>query len=88
MYLLKGEQQRECIFCECPLTLHYIFLECSDTLLARNLLLNNVQSMQNLYTKVNKSDCLQKCDIFNKTLHFYSFTFLTFILYFMSVECK
>ena len=37
-YLLKGEQQPECIFCDCPLTLHHIFSDCSDTLPARNLL--------------------------------------------------
>ena len=52
-YLLKGEQQPECIFCDCPLNLHHIFLERSDTLPARNLLLNNVQTMNDLLTQVN-----------------------------------
>ena len=31
-YFLKGEQQLECIFCDCPLTYHHIFLESADTL--------------------------------------------------------
>ena len=48
-YLLKGEQQPKCIFCDCPLILHHIFLECSDNLPAGNLLLNNVQTMQDLF---------------------------------------
>ena len=53
-YLLKGEQQPECLYD----FLSY-FLECSDTLPARNLLLNNVQTMQDLFTQVNNSDILQ-----------------------------
>ena len=78
-YLIKGEQQPVCIFCDCPLTLHHIFLECSDTLPARNLLLHNVQTMQDLITQVNISDILQilqECDFYNKIkrfLHFYMF---------------
>ena len=48
-YLLKGEQQPECIFCDCSLTSHHIILECSDNLPAGNLLLNNVQTMQDLF---------------------------------------
>ena len=46
-----------------------VSLECSDTLPARNLLLNNVQSMQDLFTKVNINDILQflqECDFYNK----------------------
>ena len=58
-YLSKSEQQPECIFCDCPLTIHHIFLECSDALPARNLLPNNVQTMQDLFTQVNISDILQ-----------------------------
>ena len=68
-YLLKGEQQPECIFCDCLLTLDYIFLERSDTLPARNLLLNNVRTMQDLFTQANISDIfqfLQECDFYNK----------------------
>ena len=55
------------------------FLECSETLTARNLLLNNVQSMQDLFTKVSTNDILQflqECDFYNKIyryLHFYIF---------------
>ena len=48
-------------FCDCPLTLHQIFLECSDTLPARNMVHNNVQTMQDLFTQVNISDILQFC---------------------------
>ena len=77
-YLLKGEQQPECIFCDCPLTWHHIFLDCSDTLTASNLLLNNVQSMQ-IFTKVSTDDILQflqECDFYNKIdFFFYTFTF-------------
>ena len=54
--LLNDEQQPECIFCDFPLTLHHIFLECSDTLPARNVLLNNVETMQELFIQVNISD--------------------------------
>ena len=50
-YLLKGEKPPECMFCDCPLTLHHLFLYCSDTLLAWNLPLHNVQSMQDLFTR-------------------------------------
>ena len=39
-YLLKGEQHSDWKFCNCPLTFYHIFLERSDTLPARNLLLN------------------------------------------------
>ena len=68
-YLLKGDQQPECIFCDCLLILHHIFLEFSDTLPARSLLLNNVQTVQDLFTQVNISDIwqfLQECDFYNK----------------------
>ena len=81
-YLLKGEQQPECIFCDCPLTLHHIFLECPDTLPARNSLLNNVQTMQDLFTQVNISDILQflqECDFYNK-IYFFFYTFIFFII--------
>ena len=47
----------------------YLFLECSEILPARNLLLNNVQSMQDLFTKVSTNDILQflqECDFYNK----------------------
>ena len=39
-YLLKGEQHSDWKFCNCPLTFYHIFLERSDALPARNLLLN------------------------------------------------
>ena len=81
-YFLKGEQQPEGMFCDCPLTLHHIFLECSDTLPARNLLLNNAQSMQDLLTQVNIRDILQflqQCDFHNKFKAFYTFTFYIFL---------
>ena len=45
------------------------FLECSEYLPARNLLLNNVQSMQDRFTKVSTNDILQflqECDFYNK----------------------
>ena len=61
IYLLKGEQQPECIFNDCPLTSHHIFLKCSDTLPARNLLLDNVQTLQYLFAQVNLSDIVQFC---------------------------
>ena len=78
-YLLKGEQQPECISCNCPLTLYHIFLECIDTFPARNLLLDYIQSMQDLFTKVNINDILlflQESDFYYKVsrfLHFYIF---------------
>ena len=68
-YYLKSEQLSEFIFCDCPLTFHHIFGECSETLPARNLLLYNVKTMQDLFTRVNISDImqfLQECDFYNK----------------------
>ena len=68
-YLLKGEQQPECIFCDCLLTLDYIFLERSDILTARNYVRTNVRTMQDLFTQANISDIfqfLQECDFYNK----------------------
>ena len=44
--LSGGDQQPECIFCDCPLTLHRVLLECSGTLPARNLLLDDVQTVR------------------------------------------
>ena len=87
-YLLKSKRQTECIFCDCPLTLHHIFLECSDTLPARNLLLNNVQTMRNLFTKVNISDILQFLwDFLQQNLKKFTLLhFLNFFLSFMSVR--
>ena len=51
-FFFKGKQQPECIFCDCLLTLYDIFLECSDTFPAPNLL---------LFTKVHINYILQFC---------------------------
>ena len=68
-YLLQGEQQPECIFCDCPLTIQHIFLECSDTFSARNLLFGNVKTMHDLFTMFDVNvllQFLQECDFYNK----------------------
>ena len=60
------------------LYVHHIFLECYNTLPARNLLFNNVQTMQDLFTQVIISDILQflqKCDFYN----FYTYIFYIFM---------
>ena len=80
-YLLKGEQQPECIFCDCSLTLRPIFLERSDTLPARNLLLYNAQTVQDLFAKVNFSEILQfllESDFTTNFKDFYTFNFFIF----------
>ena len=60
IHVLKKEQPK-CIFCDCPSTLHHIFLECSDTLPARNLHLNNVQTVQDLkYRFISVIFCIFK----------------------------
>ena len=67
IYLLKREQQTECIFCNCSLAFYHIF--CSDTFPARNFLLNKIQSIQYHFTKVYINDILQflqECDFYNK----------------------
>ena len=57
-YLLKGEQQPECIFCDCPLTLYHLFFECSYTLppgtysLCKNFLTAELQ-LQNCSQVIN-----------------------------------
>ena len=82
VYLLKGEQEPERLFCDCPLTVYRIFLECSDNFSAINLLLlNNVQSMLDLFTNVNINDTLQflqDCDFITK---FTDFTLLHLCFY-------
>ena len=78
-YLLKGEQQPECILCDWPLTLHHIFLECFDTLPAKHLLLNN-WLCKIFFAHINISDILQilqECDFYNKIK---IFTLLHFLL--------
>ena len=45
--LLKGEHQAERIFCNCPLTIQHIFLECSDTFHVQDsLFFRNLRTMQ------------------------------------------
>ena len=82
-YLLKGEQQPECIFCDCHLILHHIFLECSDTLPARNLLLlNNVQTLQDLWHRlISVIFCIfcRSVIFTTKFKDFYTFTFSIFL---------
>ena len=58
------KQQPECIFCDCPFSCDVI-----NTLPTSNLLLNNLQSLQNLFIKVSTNDSLQflqECDFCNK----------------------
>ena len=43
-------------------------VQITNTFPARNSLLNNVQSMQDLFTKVNINDILQECDFYNKMM--------------------
>ena len=93
----KDEQQSECIFCDCPLIWHHIFLDCSDTLPARNLLLNNVQTMRDLLTQANISDFFAGVWFLQQNLksfillhfyiylHFYTFTFIYISYTFMLV---
>ena len=57
--LLQGEWQPECIFCNCLLTIQHIFIECSDTFPARNLLFGNVQTMHDLFTMFDVNVLLQ-----------------------------
>ena len=68
-YLLQGEKQPGCIFCDCPLTVYHIFWDCLYLFPARRVLFTNVQSMQGLFTKVNINDIMQfwqECDFYNK----------------------
>ena len=50
-YLLKGEHQPECTFCDCTLTIQHIFLQCSDTFLVQESLFRIMQTMQEILTK-------------------------------------
>ena len=82
-YLLKVEQQPECICCDYPLTFYQVFLECSDTFSARNLL-TNVQCLRGLFTKVHINNILQvfrEGDFYSKIKRFLNFS--TFYVYLM-----
>ena len=70
---LKGEQKPKCTFCDCPFDFTSCIFGVFRPLPARNLLLNNVQTMQDLFTQVNISDILQflqECNFYNKILRF------------------
>ena len=55
--LLKREDRPECVFCQCPLTVNHILLECGDTTLIRNTYFN-VQSMTELFNNVDLNKIL------------------------------
>ena len=77
------EQQTESIFCDCPLTLDHIFLECSDTLPARNLL-SNVR-LHVCKTFLHRLIAVMFCKnviLVTKFKDFYNFTFFIYVLYF------
>ena len=88
---LTGGQQPECIFCDYPLTIQNIFLQCSDTFPARNLLFGNVQTMHDLFTIFDVHvliQFLQECDFLQQNLNvlFVYMLYAIFVIFFMSVE--
>ena len=57
-FLLKGEDPPECVFCQCPLTVKHLLLECGDTAYIRYTYFD-VQSIKDLFEKVSLNKILQ-----------------------------
>lgn len=67
-YLLRGEEQPECVICDCPLTVKHILLDCVDFDHIRSKYFN-VDNMQALFEQVNASlilDYIREIGLFHK----------------------
>ena len=67
-YLLRGEDQPECIICDCPLTVKHILLECVDFDHIRSRYFN-VDNMFDLFEQVNASlilDFIREIGLFHR----------------------
>ena len=51
-YLLKGEDQPECVACQCLLTVKHILIECADFLQIREKY-DQVHDMRQLFEDIN-----------------------------------
>ena len=68
MYLLKGEDQPECVGCQHPLTVKHILLDCIDFSHIRSKYYN-VSSMSELFDKIHPTlilNYLREAGLFNK----------------------
>ena len=66
-YLLKGEDQPECIPCQCPFTVEHILVNCQDLALTRQKYYT-VSSLKELFNTVPNSQVLN----FLQDIHLYN----------------